>query len=241
MTIDGSLALALAAVLVGGIARGFAGFGSALIIVPALVIGYGPAQAVIVMSFMEVPGIMQLLPTAIRQAEWRVMSPLFVAAAVTVPVGAWLLSELDPDLMRRCIAAMVVGFGLLIASGWRFKGRVTVAHTATVGAVGGLCSGAANLGGPPVVMFLLARGADAARMRAGIMAYFSIAMVLRLAAYAWFDMLTLAALKLAAILAPLYIVTIWVGSRFFKGASETLFRRVVVTLVLTMGVIALVR
>lgn len=241
MSLDGALAMALAAVLVGGIARGFTGFGSALIIVPALVIAYGPAQAVIVMSIIEVPGVMQLLPTAIRQADWRAMAPLFVAAALTVPMGAALLAFLDPEVMRRCIAAMVVGFGLLIASGWRYRGRVTAVHSAAVGAIGGLGSGAANLGGPPVVMFLLAKGSDAARTRAGIMAYFSIAMVLRLAAYAWLDLLTLSALKLALILAPLYILAIWIGSRFFKGASETTFRRVVVTLVLTMGAVALVK
>jgi len=34
---------------------------------------------------------------------------------------------------------------------------------------------------------------------------------------------------------------IWIGSHFFKGASETLFRRVVVTLVLVMGIVALVK
>ena len=43
------------------------------------------------------------------------------------------------------------------------------------------------------------------------------------------------------LLAPVYMSGIWVGSRYFKGVSETVFRRVVVALVLIMGMFALLK
>ena len=76
-----------------------------------------------------------------------------------------MLAILDADIVRRSIAGMVVLFGAVIATGWRYKGEVTKALSAAIGTVGGFCSGIASLGGPPVVMFLIAKGSNAAQTR----------------------------------------------------------------------------
>jgi len=241
ISFDPMLALAVGAVFLGGLSRGFTGFGAALIIIPALIIVYGPVPAVVLMSLIEVPGVLQLVRTAIREADWRALVPLCVAASITIPIGAWSLAVFDPETTRRFIAAIVVLFAVLIATGWRYKGEITKSISAAIGTVSGFCSGVASLGGPPVVMFLLAKGSNAAQTRAGIVAYFSLAMVLRLAAFGWHDLYSQDALLLSLLMAPVYMAGIWIGSHFFKGASETLFRRVVVALVLVMGVIALVK
>lgn len=241
LSFDLMLAVALGAVFLGGLSRGFAGFGAALIIIPVLVILYGPVPAVILMSLIEVPGVLQLSRTAIYEANWRAIAPLCFAAAITLPIGAWSLAVLDPDVVRRSIAGIVVVFGLLIATGWRYRGQVTRTLSAGVGVVGGFCSGISAIGGPPVVMFLIASGSNAAQTRAGIVAYFSLSMVLRLVALGWQDLFTRDALLLSLIMTPIYMGGIWIGSHFFKGASETLFRRVVVTLVVVIGIIALVK
>ena len=46
---------------------------------------------------------------------------------------------------------------------------------------------------------------------------------------------------LSLVLAPVYMAGIWIGNRFFKGASETMFRWVVIVLVLITGTLALVK
>ena len=182
------LALAVGAVFLGGLSRGFTGFGAALIIIPALIIVYGPVPAVVLMSLIEVPGVLQLVRTAIREADWRDLAPLCVAASITIPIGAWSLAVFDPETTRRFIAAIVVLFAVLVATGWRYKGEITKSISVAIGTVSGFFSGVASLGGPPVVMFLLAKGSNAAQTRAGIVAYFSLAMVLRLVAFGWHDL-----------------------------------------------------
>ncbi len=241
ISFDPLLALALCGVFLGGLSRGFIGFGAALIIVPILIIVHGPIPAVVLMSLIEVPGVLQLARTAIREADWRALAPLCLAAAITLPLGAWSLAVLDAETVRRGIAAMVVVFAVLIATGWRYKGEVTKLLSACVGFFSGFFSGVASLGGPPVVMFLIAKGSNAAQTRAGIVAYFALAMALRLAAFGWYDLYTQDAIVLSLILAPVYMAGIWIGSRFFKGASETMFRRVVIVLVLITGTVALVK
>jgi uncharacterized membrane protein YfcA len=228
-------------VFLGGLSRGFTGFGAALIIIPALIIVYGPIPAVVLMSLIEVPGVLQLARTAIREADWRGLAPLCIAASITIPIGAWSLAVFDPETTRRFIATIVVLFAVLIATGWRYKGEITKTLSVCIGTISGFCSGVASLGGPPVVMFLLAKGSNAAQTRAGIVAYFSLAMIMRLAAFGWHDLYSQGALLLSLLMAPVYMAGIWIGNQFFKGASELLFRRVVVALVLVMGVIALVK
>ena len=66
-------------------------------------------------------------------------------------------------------------------------------------------------------------------------------MLLRLAAFGVNDLYSADAFWLSLILAPVYMSGIWVGRRYFKGVSETVFRRVVVALVLIMGVFALLK
>ena len=68
------------------------------------------------MSLIEIPGALQLARTAVREADWRGLAPLCIAAAVTIPIGAWMLAILDADIVRRSIAGMVVLFGAIIAT-----------------------------------------------------------------------------------------------------------------------------
>ena len=241
IAVDPLLALSLCAVFFGGLSRGFTGFGAALVIIPALIVAYGPVSAVLLMSLIEVPGLLQLAKTAKREADWRALKPLCAAATMTVPIGAWSLATLDAETIRKGIAVMVVVFAVLIATGWRYKGTITKSLTACIGIISGYCSGVASLGGPPVVMFLIAKRSNATQTRASIAAYFALVTILRLAAFGWYDLYTKQAILLSILLAPVYMAGIWIGSRFFKGTSETTFRRVVVALVLIMGTIALVK
>ena len=240
ISFDPMLGLAVGAIFIGGLSRGFAGFGAALIIVPALTLVYGPVPAVVIMSLIEVPGVLQLARTAVRDADWKNLAPLCFAAAVTIPIGAWALAVLDVTLIRQSIAGIVIIFGAMIATGWRYNGEVTTGLSAAIGTVSGFCSGIASLGGPPVVMFLIAQGSNASQTRAGIIAYFAFATGLRLAIFAIFGLLSVDALFLSLLLSPVYMCGIWVGKRNFRGISETVFRRFVVALVLVMGMIALI-
>lgn len=239
MSFDLDFSVAVAAVFAAGLARGFSGFGAALIIIPALAIIYGPVEAVLIMTLIEVPATAILLPTAIRHADWRAVAPLGLASLLTIPLGAWLLVQLEADVLRQIMAVLVLVFGVLLASGWRYARTPSLAVVLAVGAVGGVIGGAANMSGPIIVVFLMAGRNTAREARAGIMAFFSFATLLRVVLYGWHQLYVVETLWLGVGLAPPYLLGIWIGARFFRGVSERLFRGVVVALVLVMGSVAL--
>ncbi len=241
MEFDLNLALAIAAVFVAGLSRGFIGFGAGLIIIPALAILYGPIESVLIMTLIEVPATAYLLPTAVRHANWRSVAPLGIASLLTLPLGAWLLTYIDAEDMRRFIAILVISAGIMLGSGWRYSRTPTLAVTIPVGLVSGFLSGSANIGGPPVVVFLMAGRNTAMEVRAGIMAYFSFSVVFRIIAYGLLGLLTMPLFWISVALIAPYMAGIFIGSRAFSGISEKLFRWTVLVVVLTMGVIALLR
>ncbi len=234
-------AFAFVTVFIAGISRGMLGFGATLIIVPCLLSIYGPVPAVIVASIIEIPAIVSLLPTAVRQADWRQIAPVGIAAIVTIPLGAWALVSVDPDVARQIIAIAVIIFGLLLSTGWRYTGTPGIGIKLLVGAGSGITGGMANIGGPIVVMFLVASNATAAHVRAGIMAYFSISGVYRIAVYFSLGIYAMPYTAIALVLAIPYLFGIWLGAKLFSKVSEKLFLRLAIGLVLSAGLVALLK
>ena len=117
------LFIALGVAAAAGLMRGFAGVGSGMLMAPVFAILFGPVQTVAVIVLMEIVVTGQLLPGVRREIDWKVIAPMGAAAACLMPVGSWLLVSLDPDLIARGIALVVVAFSVLLMAGWRYGGR----------------------------------------------------------------------------------------------------------------------
>src|SRR5690606_5554066 len=88
------LAIAALTVVGAGLMRGFAGFGSAMLMAPIFSILFGPAEMVAIVCMIELPVGMQLVPGVWRQVEWRFVGPMSAAAVLLMPLGGWLLLTL---------------------------------------------------------------------------------------------------------------------------------------------------
>jgi uncharacterized membrane protein YfcA len=220
------LVFLLAAAFAGGLARGFSGFGSALIFIPLASAAIGPQVAVPLL--MVTDGIMTvgLIPPAFRLADRRNVLIMALGAVIGVPVGVYLLTHLDPLTIRWAIVVLVVLLLALLVSGWRHNGRPKAPFTVLVGMFSGLFSGVAQVGGPPVLAYWLGGPTRAPAVRANIILYFAASAVLTATGYFWSGLITVEVLTLAAIVAPLYGVGVWFGSRMFGIASEQVFRRI---------------
>ena len=130
-------------------------------------------------------------------------------------------------------------FALLLGTGWRYQREPGLGMKIAVGAASGVTGGMANIGGPIVVMFLVASNKAAAGVRAGIMAYFSMSAAYRIGTYALLGMYAPPFVFVAAGLCVPYLLGIWLGTRLFSKVSEKLFLRIAIGLVLTAGLVAL--
>lgn len=186
------LAMLLAAAL-AGLARGFSGFGSALIFVPLASAVLEPRLAAPLLVLADNATAFPLVPAAWRAAARREVACLTAGALLGTPVGAWLLLRMDPVAMLA-----------LLASGWRYHGRPALPLSLAVGAGSGFFSGLAQMGGPPVVAYWLGGAIPAAKVRANIVLFFATSGVVSMMVYLFAGLLTGQVLVLAALMAPGY-------------------------------------
>src|SRR3954463_6545778 len=162
-----TVAMALCAVaFVSGTARGFSGFGSALIFMPLASSIAAPRLVAALLLIIDFVSAAPLVPNAWKQADRKATAVMVFGALVGVPIGTWFLSRLDPVTTRWIISAFVFALLLLLVSGWRYRGKDHPAISVGIGGLSGFCSGLAQTGGPPIVGYWLGRPLTAVVARA---------------------------------------------------------------------------
>src|ERR1700734_2242486 len=156
--ISNNTAIAISVVaLVSGTARGFSGFGSALIFMPLASSLAAPRLVAALLLIIDFVGATPLIPNAWKQADRKASGIMALGAVVGVPIGTYFLSRLDPVTTRWIISGFVFALLLLLLSGWRYRGKDHPAISIGIGGLAGFCSGLAQTGGPPIVGYWLGR------------------------------------------------------------------------------------
>lgn len=218
------------AAALAGLARGFSGFGGAMVFMPIASLLYEPKLAAILLFIADDLAALAMLPDAVRRCVWREVLPLGLAAVIAVPFGVALLVVADADLMRWVICGVILLAVSLMAAGWRYTGRLGLPATLGTGALAGLSGGAAALPGPPVVLLWLGGQGNAATVRANLIVFFGFTATASGIAYWWSGLFTQASLLMSLPLIPAYLLPLSLGSRLFARSSEQQFRRAALAL-----------
>ena len=224
---------------VAGLARGFSGFGAALIFMPIASTLIGPKLAAPLLLVIDMVLGLGLLPKAWPKSNKRDVGLISLGALVGVPLGAAMLVRLDPIVIRWMLAVIVLPLIVLLMSGWLYHGKPAAPLTVGTGAIAGFLSGIAQVGGPPVVLYWLGGRANADLMRANIIGYFAISSCISLVSYLVGGLLTSALIGLSLVTGPVYALGLYLGSHMFGFASEATFRRICYALILISVVIGL--
>ncbi|MCX8996379.1 sulfite exporter TauE/SafE family protein [Rhizobiaceae bacterium BDR2-2] len=236
---SGAIALLVGVSFLAGLARGFSGFGGALIFMPLASALVGPRIATVALLLADAVMTAGMLPNGWRNANRRETFVMLAGALVGVPAGAAALAHLPPLSVRWGICILVFAMLVLLVSGWRYRGRPKTPLTVLVGAVAGFFGGAAQLSGPPVVAYWLGRALPASRMRASIVLYFGLGSVLSAASYYANGLFVKEAFAVALIACPSFGLGIAAGARLFGLASEATFRRICLGLIAAAAVLGL--
>jgi len=229
------LALVIAVAALAGVIRGITGFGGAMVMSPPLALLLGPLLTVPVVLLLESVAAAPMLVQTRRLVRWRLIGPILAMAILTVPLGTYLLVHVDPQTMRRVIAAVVVFFSLLLLRGWRYAGPQRVSTSMGLGALAGGMVGATSMGGPPVILYLLA-GPDPIEVTRANLTFFVGAISFGAVMVLWLDgVLGAQGLWLALLLAPGYYLGMVAGTRLFSRFNDQRFRRFTLVLMLTVA------
>lgn len=234
--------IALAVTLVAGLMRGFAGFGSAMLMAPIFAILFGSTEMVVTVIAIEMVVSLQLFPQVRGHADWRTLAPMSLAACAAMPLGVWLLASVDKDAIVTGVSAVIVAFVVLLVSGWRYRGSRSAIAAAVVGAVSGAMMATTAVGGPPVLLYLLSLGDPPKVSRANVVTYYFLTQFLLIAIVLAAGVAGWDALARGLVLFPAMALGAWVGGRLFHGlASERLYRNVALAILLATGIFGLLR
>lgn len=234
------MAAAAFAVVIAGLMRGYAGFGTAILLAPIFSVLWGPRAGIPILLILEMMVSVQLVPKTWRQANHRVILPIGLAACIATPFGAYVLLTADAVVLKRVIGGLVLVFGLLIMSPWRYRGTRPLALNITVGTVSGLMKGATGMSGPPVILYLLS-GMEAAREhRANLILFFATIAVVSVIPPLVAGLVDWTVVARTAVLLPVMLVAVPIGARGFHVVPERWYRRFAFTMLVLVGAVALI-
>src|SRR5947207_8584830 len=171
VTANTALAIGVIA-FVSGTARGFSGFGSALIFMPLASSLAPPPMIAALLLVIDFVAAAPMLPNAWKHADRKATAVMVLGALIGVPLGTYFLSRLDPVTTRWIISGFVFSLLLLLLSGWRYRGKDHATISVGIGGLSGFCSGLAQTGGPPIVGYWLGRPIPSVLARGNLLLFF---------------------------------------------------------------------
>jgi uncharacterized protein len=238
VTVNTAIAICAIA-FVSGTARGFSGFGSALIFMPLASSMAAPRLVAALLLIIDFVAALPLAPNAWKQADRKATAVMVLGALIGVPIGTYFLSRLDPVTTRWIISGFVFALLMLLLSGWRYRGKDFPAISVGIGALSGFCSGLAQTGGPPIVGYWLGRPIVSVIARANILLFFAASDFFSAVSYSATGLITSDAIRFSLLVGPVYAIGVGLGAALFGRASETLFRTICYALIAAAVIIGL--
>lgn len=221
------LVVMVLATIAGGTMRAFSGFGGGLLLAPVFGLYLAPQDVVVVVLLLNYLSTFQMLPSIWKSIDWRLVWRMVPPTLAGVPLGWMMLNLLDPTVVRRLVALIVVLLAIVLLSGWVYKGRRGRIQDSVAGLASGALTSIAGIGGPPFILYMLsAPGYSPAAIRTFFTAFFlcsqTFALTLVLAA-GYFGTKQAAYL---GIFLPVYMLATALGSYLFVRALKNHAHRV---------------
>ena len=222
-----------------GLVRGFTGFGGPAFIIAILTLFFTPYSIVSKILVVDFIANVYLFKAVYRDINWRATAAMVVPTLLFMPLGHWLLVELDPLWMKRAMAVIIAVACISMLIGYRYRHPMTTGWLIFLGIVAGTVFGGTYIALVAVV-FILLGPYDKHQGRTLIIAW-SFFAVLGFALISAFSGTTgIDDLITAAPGAATYLLGTWLGSRGFHNASEKLFRRGAIAVLLCLACFNLV-
>ena len=240
------LALLCAGAALGGAIFGVVGFAYGVVISVFIHHGFAAADVVFIVVGGALLLNLGLLPRFWREIRWREALPYLAGATLGLPIGLWLLAQLDPRTIRAFVAALIILYGVFALrqhsrAPLRFRAAHGRALDGAIGFSGGVIGGVSGLGPlVPGVWFGL-RGLAKVEQRSlaqpfglyvqGFMAAWLLAS----------GAVSRGALEGLAIATPVMLTAAYLGVRVFDRLSTAVFQRSVVVLAILGAAVLLWR
>lgn len=221
-----------------GLIRGFAGFGGPAMMLAIMTWFLTPVQVITKVIIIECIAATSLLWRVRKEIDWRMSLTLTLPTLLSMPVGNWLLTHTDPDVMRRLISLAILVSCVLMLTHWRYRTRLSQPYLIVIGLAGGVIVGASFIA--LVVVAVILMGPYDRNESRTLFVFWGFCISV------WYVILSITSgqiglhsIALAMPAAATYFLGSWVGSNWFGQSSETSYRRYALTLLAALAMIGM--
>jgi uncharacterized protein len=224
-----------ATAIVGSTIGGVAGFGTGVIMIPAIAWSVGVKAAVPVLTVCMLVGNSARVWFSRREIEWRVVGAFLVGAVPMTIVGASLYARIDSEWLSRILGTFMI-LAVPLRRWLAHAGvNVRLRHFPLVGAVFGFLSAIVGAVGPIMTPFFLSHGLRKGRYLATdalctVGAYITRGIMFRRA-----DLLTTPLILVGLYIGVVMIAGAWIGRRLIDRMTEKTFLRILEILLVVFG------
>jgi uncharacterized membrane protein YfcA len=236
------LGVVVAGAALAGFVQGLSGFAFSLVAMSVWAWALTPQTAAPLAVFGALLGQLASLASVRSGFEFRKIAPLVIGGVLGVPIGVFILHNVDPLRFKLAIGTFLTIYGLygLLTSAPHSVTSGGRGLDAFAGLIGGVLGGLAGMSGTVPAVWTQLRGWKRDLRRATMQVY-NIAMhVTTLTVYSRTGTLDATTLKLFAVVAPAMLIPSFFGTRLYGRFSEKTFARVIFVLLLASGAALLV-
>jgi uncharacterized protein len=231
------IGLVLLGALAGGIVNGLTGFGTGITAMGVWLYAISPPVAASLVIICSVVSQIQTLPMIWGAIEWRRVLPFVVPGLLGVPIGTWLLPQIDPRLFKIGVGIFLVGYSSYVLArkvqmSKPFGGR---AADGAVGFGGGVLGGLTGFSGVLPIVWTDIRGWSKAQRRSVLQAFNLSILSVALLSHALWGLLTAEVAFATAAALPGTIGGAWAGALVYRRLGGRGFQQVVMALLLVSG------
>lgn len=230
------IAWIIVVVFFASLVQSLSGFGFALIIMPlaTLIIGLQTAAPMVALTALTVYSInLVRYRRAINVGE---VLRLGIASAFGVPLGIWVLMNMDETLVKQVMGAILIAYAAYALARPPTSSMPSRYWVYPAGFLAGCLSGAYNAPGPPVIIYGSLRQWHRDEFRAVLQAIFFVNGALVVSSHLIAHRVTAEVLTYSLCAVPGLILGILMGSRLDRLADRNRFRIMVISLIGVMGI-----
>lgn len=235
---DTTLVIVALGAVIGGFVQGLSGFAFGMVSMSIWAWSIDPRLAAVLAVFGGLTGQVIAAVTVRRGFDWRRITPFVSGGLLGLPMGLWLLPQLDAPLFKALLGALLVTWCPLMLMSGRLP-RIAIDlpwADGAVGAAGGFLGALGGFTGAIPTLWCTLRGLDKDTQRSVIQSFNLSMLAVTFVGYLLSGMVTVPMLPMLGIVAAAVLVPVLIGAKVYIRLSEAAFRRVVMILLTLAGV-----
>lgn len=220
----------------GIVTQSMIGFGVALVTMPFLVSVLDPIPAATLLALVALPLQLVILARYHASLHVRPLWRIFVGSLIGIPVGIFLLSNLNQAVILTGLGLFLIGYALYSLLNLRLPPLQRPGWGFGFGFASGILGGAYNTAGPPLVIYGTALGWTSQQFKANMQVLFLIGNLLVIVIHVLAGHVTRNVVENLIVALPVVLIGSSVGFWFSQRINEARFRKLVLIALLLLGI-----